>query len=163
MHIKRYIGVIAASLAAGFASQAQEWVTLSITNGAMCSVLEVPEGTAVELVTFRFFPQTPIGELDRFWVLNPGVHFYTCSAFTPWLNVGDSIVGPIKLYLNGEPSKLEAYRFGFATFKLHQFKKNASLITEGSADLKSWSPIATNQVQIAGTNQFFRTRIDPAK
>lgn len=163
MNIKRYIAVLSASLAAGLSTKAQEWVTLSITNGAMCSVLEVPEGTAVELVTMRFFPQTPIGEIDKYWILNPGVHFYTCSAFTPWLNPGDSIVGPIKLYLNGEPTSLQAYRLAFATFKLHQFKKNASLITEGSADLKTWTPLATNQVQLTGTNNFFRTRIEPAK
>ena len=157
MHIKRYIGVIAASLAAGFSSQAQEWVTLSITNGAMCSVLEVPEGTAVELVTMKFWPHSPV------WFDIPKVHFLRCDDSAPVMDAGDAIVGPVKLYLHGASGAAQVDRFGFATFKLHHFKKNASLVTEGSADLKSWSPIATNQVQIAGTNQFFRTRIDPAK
>lgn len=149
---------------AGSAKAEERYVTLSITNGAMCATLSVPTNAVAQFIGFQQFPAASKTETNG-WILEPKVTLFGCDSFAPGIDLWAIVGGPVTLTLVGEPTFGEKIRrFAIATFKLsgelNPPPSQVSVTVEGSADGKEWKPIATVPVPATNAVELLRVRLN---
>lgn len=150
---------------AGTAKAEDRYVTLSITNGAMCATLNVPTNAVAQLIGLQQFP--PHSDTGgNGWFFDPFVTLLGCNPFYPRFPLWDIVGGPVTLTLVGEPTVGEdnIRRFAIATFKLSGElpppAPTVSVTVEGSKDGKEWTKIASVPVPATNAVEFLRAKID---